>query len=175
MNSMIGQLIGGIAFVIGTSAFLQKDDIKFRALMALFCILMAMHFYMIGATVGAIGVSINALRIMVSIYSKSQLVMWGFIIALIGFSIPSVTHLMEVLPIAGSVVGTYALFRLKGVKMRGLILFNSLCWAIHNIWAGSIGGSLVELTFVVSNIFTITRLLNSEPKLSECDLSVKES
>ncbi|WGK81384.1 YgjV family protein [Vibrio aestuarianus] len=159
MESMIGQFVGGVAFIIGTSAFLQKDDIKFRVLMALFCMLMAMHFYLIGAIIGAIGVSINAVRILVSIYSKSQLVMWAFIIALIGFSIPSVTHLMEVLPIAGSVVGTYALFRLQGLKMRGLILFNSLCWAIHNIWAGSIGGSLVEMAFVVSNIITITRLL----------------
>ncbi|POF54371.1 YgjV family protein, partial [Vibrio vulnificus] len=32
------------------------------------------------------------------------------------------------------------------------------CWVSHNLWLGSIGGSLVESTFIVTNLFTIYRL-----------------
>ncbi|WP_256929519.1 YgjV family protein, partial [Vibrio parahaemolyticus] len=66
----------------------------------------------------------------------------------------------------GSSVATWALFSKQGITLRSLILFNSFCWVSHNLWLGSIGGSLVESTFIVTNLLTIYRLFHAQERLS---------
>ncbi len=58
----IAQLVGGFAFLIGIMAFWQKDDVKFSYQMTGYCFVMALHFFLMGATVAAIGAIINGLR-----------------------------------------------------------------------------------------------------------------
>lgn len=158
----ITQLIGGVAFLIGVSAFWQKDDLRFRYQMSAFCFVMALHFILLGATAAAIGTAINGVRSYVSIKSQSKYVMVAFIILLIGLTLPNVDRWYELPPIIGSVLATWALFSVKGAQLRTLILCNSLCWLLHNVLAGSLGGSLVEATFVVTNSLTIYRLVKAQ-------------
>lgn len=155
---ILAQAIGGIAFFIGVLAFLQKEDLHFRYFMVAFCFVMAIHFTMMGAIVGAIGVTVNGIRAFVSTKTRSKYAMWFFIALLIVMTLPKVASPIELLPVIGSAVGTWALFSAQGLKMRTLILFNSSCWFAHNIWIGSIGGSLMEGTFIVTNLVTIYRL-----------------
>ncbi|MCL9777249.1 YgjV family protein [Vibrio methylphosphonaticus] len=152
------QIVGGIAFLCGVLAFLQKEDLRFRYGMVGFCFIMAIHFVMMDATVAAIGVTVNGIRAFVSIKTQSRWVMWVFIVLLIGVTVPQLSAPIEALTIVGSAVGTWALFSLTGIKMRSVILFNSCCWFIHNLWLGSIGGSLVEGTFIITNLMTIYRM-----------------
>ena len=79
MENAIAQGIGGIAFLVGVMAFWQKDDMRFRYQMMMFCLIMGIHFTLMGATVAAIGVMINALRSYASIKTQSRKVMWFFI------------------------------------------------------------------------------------------------
>ncbi|MGL6013585.1 MAG: YgjV family protein, partial [Shewanella oncorhynchi] len=48
------QVIGGGACLIGAVAFLQRQDIKLRALLCINGALLALHFLMLGATAAAI-------------------------------------------------------------------------------------------------------------------------
>ncbi|RJX71008.1 YgjV family protein [Vibrio sinensis] len=162
---LLAQVIGGIAFIFGILAFLQKEDIRFRYCMVVFCFTMAFHFIMMGAVVGAIGVTINGFRAFASIKTQSKKAMWFFIFLLAVSTLPYVVSPIEVLPIIGSAIGTWALFSASGIKMRSLILFNSCCWFTHNLWVGSIGGTLVEATFIVANSITIYRLYRATQTL----------
>ncbi|MEZ9147248.1 YgjV family protein [Vibrio sp. 10N.286.52.C3] len=155
---IFAQSVGGVAFVCGILAFLQREDLKFRYGMVIFCSIMAVHFFMMDAMVAAVGVSLNAIRAFVSIKTQSRWVMWVCGCSLIAMMVPHVRTPIEILPIIGSVAGTWALFSLKGIKMRSVILFNSCCWFMHNVWLGSIGGSLVEGAFIVTNLMTIYKL-----------------
>ncbi len=139
-------------------AFWQKDDVKFRYQMTGYCFVMALHFFLLGATVAAIGAVINGLRSYASVKSQSKILMAIFIALLIGLTVPNVEQWYEVPTIIGSAIATWALFSLKGIPLRSLILFNSFCWLVHNIMTGSIGGSLIEATFAVTNALTIYRL-----------------
>lgn len=159
---LTAQVIGGIAFVCGVFAFLQKDDLKFRYGMVTFCFIMALHFFMMDAMVAAIGVTINGIRAFVSIKTQSRWVMWVFISLLIGMTVPQLNTLIEALTIIGSAAGTWALFSLSGIKVRSVILFNSCCWFTHNLWLGSVGGILVEGTFIIANLVTIYRMYRSQ-------------
>ncbi len=156
---LIAQLIGGIASLIGITAFLHKDDVKFRYQLVIYCQIMAVHFFLIGATVASIGSLINSLRFYVSIRSRSKVVMLIFMALLAGFMLPNVEMWYEVLPVVGSIIGTWALFSFQGIPMRALLMINSSCWLIHNIMSNSIGGSLIESAFILANGFSIYRLM----------------
>jgi hypothetical protein len=62
------------------------------------------------------------------------------------------------LPIAASCIGTYALYWLKGIRMRALMLVGTFLWVLNNIVSGSIGGTALECVILVTNAFTIWRL-----------------
>ncbi|WP_428773323.1 YgjV family protein [Vibrio sp.] len=158
MEDWLAQLVGGAAFLIGVIAFWQKDDLNFRYQMVAFCLVMSVHFVLMGATVAAIGVAINGIRSFASIKLRSKAVMWFFLALMWLMTLPNVSHILELFTVVGSSVATWALFCKQGITLRALILFNSVCWVSHNIWLGSIGGSLVEASFIVTNLVTIYRI-----------------
>ncbi|WP_419534416.1 YgjV family protein [Endozoicomonas sp.] len=158
----IAQLVGGFAFLIGIMAFWQKDDVKFRYQMTGYCFVMALHFFLMGATVAAIGAVINGLRSYASVKSQSKVLMAIFIALLIGLTFPNVEQWYEIPTIVGSAIATWALFSTRGIPLRSLILLNSCCWLVHNLLTGSIGGSLIEATFVVTNSITIYQLFKTQ-------------
>jgi len=162
MENWLAQGIGGIAFFIGVVAFWQKDDTRFRYQMMAFCLVMGVHFALMGATVAAIGVTINAIRSFASIKTHSRKIMWLFIILMWSMTLPNITHFFELMTVVGSSVATWALFSKQGIALRCLILFNSFCWVAHNIWLGSIGGSLIEASFIITNSITIVRLYRTQ-------------
>lgn len=55
-------------------------------------------------------------------------------------------------------MGTFSIYQLKGIALRFGLLFGSACWLINNIFVGSVGGVLLEVTVIVVNLFTIYRL-----------------
>ncbi|EJB8584642.1 YgjV family protein [Vibrio parahaemolyticus] len=167
MENGLAQGIGGIAFLVGVMAFWQKDDLLFRYQMMAFCFIMGIHFTLMGAAVAAIGVIINGIRSFASIKTQSRKVMWFFIALMWLMTLPNITHFFELLTVIGSSVATWALFSKQGIALRSLILFNSFCWVSHNLWLGSIGGSLVESTFIVTNLLTIYRLFHAQERLSQ--------
>ncbi|WP_047044444.1 YgjV family protein [Vibrio mexicanus] len=158
MENWFAQGVGIAAFLVGVSAFWQKDDMRMRYQMMVFCMVMGAHFLMMGAFVAGIGSLINGARSYVSMRTQSRRIMCFFIGLLLLMMLPNVHHPMELLTVLGSCLGTWALFSKQGIVLRAFILFNAVCWLTHNLWLGSIGGSLVEATFIVTHILTIYRL-----------------
>ena len=66
-------------------------------------------------------------------------------------------HAMELLPIIGTVASTWALFRCKGLTVRCVMWCSTACWVTHNLWLGSIGGTLIEGSFLIVNGLNIIR------------------
>ncbi|CAM3438767.1 YgjV family protein [Parendozoicomonas haliclonae] len=156
---LIAQLIGIAAFFVGIYGFLQKDDIRFRVLMALYCFVMAVHFFLLGTQGTAVNVAINGIRNLVSIKSKSKWMMLAFIGLILMMAVPNIEQWYEIPPVIGSLLTSWALFSITGVPLRLILLSSSCCWLLHNVLAGSIGGSLIEASFVVSNGISIYRMI----------------
>ncbi len=155
---LIAQFFGVLAFLVGVFAFLQKQDSKYRYYMVGFCLLMGVHFILMGAMTGAISAAINGVRTYLSMKYNSRKMAVLFVALQLGLALPYVEHWFEYLPVIGSAVGTWALFTTYGLRLRSMILFNSCCWVTHNILIGSIGGSIVESTFIITNLVTIIRM-----------------
>ncbi len=74
-----------------------------------------------------------------------------------GIGLAKFHHPVELLPVIGTIVSTWALFRCKGLTMRCVMWFSTCCWVIHNFWAGSIGGTMIEGSFLLMNGLNIIR------------------
>lgn len=160
------QAIGIVAFLIGATAFLHQDGHKFRLHLTVFQIVLCSHFILMGAVTAAVGCGISALRSYASTRTQSSLVMWFFIGLLWVMGLLNVEHSYEILTIFGASVATWGLFKTRGIHMRLLILFNSFCWLTNNLLLGSIGGTMMEATFIIVNAVTIYKMYRNSKQLT---------
>lgn len=165
----LAQSIGLVAYFVGVTAFFHQDGNKFRLHLTFFQVIICIHFIFMGAMTAAFGCAISAVRSYVSTRTDSSKVMWGFIALLWIMGVSNLQHNYELLTLVGASVATWGLFKAQGVHMRLLILFNSLCWLTNNLLLGSIGGSLMEATFIVVNIITISKLLRRNLAVTQND------
>ncbi|WP_127959113.1 YgjV family protein [Serratia microhaemolytica] len=164
--SWLAQLLGLLACAIGAAAFLQRQDAKLRLHLTLNGALLALHFLLLGATAAAINCLLCAVRTWISGYYRSIGVMLLFMLLAAVLVIPQLEHPIQWLTLIGTLLSTYALFRLQGMGLRLCMLASTLCWIVHNIWAGSLGGMLLEGMFLVINSYTIFSLYRTQRAIS---------
>lgn len=157
-NEIIGQLLGGLSFLLALVAFYQKCDIDLKILLCLVMVIHSAHFYFLDSIVPALICLLSLVRTIVSIYTSSFKIALLFIVLTLLVGIGNFESSRDVLVILASVVGVYSLFCLEGVKMRIGLISGACLWLTNNILVGSIGGSLMEAFIIATNVCTIYRL-----------------
>ena len=153
------QIVGYVAFALGVVAFLQKNDIRLKWLNAIQNIAYVAHFFLLGNSPAVVSCGLGAFRFALSVKYSNLWLALGFIVANVGLGLAVMDGPVGLLPIAGSSIATWAVFRLKGLPMRFLLLSATACWLANNILCGSIGGTLLEAFIGVANVTTICRML----------------
>ncbi|WP_286701005.1 YgjV family protein [Aeromonas sp. 62-46] len=154
----LAQGIGLAAMLVGVSAFLQQDDSRFRWRLCLYQGAIAVHFLLMGASTAALSAALSCGRTIASGRTRNPWVMLFFLVLVWVLGIPGITSAVQWLPIIGTTIGTWGLFRARGLALRLCMLAGGLCWTSHNILIGSIGGSLIETTFLFVNCHTMYRM-----------------
>ncbi|OCG06704.1 hypothetical protein A9G13_09245 [Gilliamella sp. wkB178] len=167
----IPQLIGILGFLVGVSAFLQRNDNAFRWQLTIVNVIMTIHFYLLGpeSYPAAILNIINIFRNIASAYTKNIMVMLLFIALMLVFyflTTPDLTQFIHYLSVIGTTLVTIALYRLQQQQMRLLILLSSALWIIYSLWIGSLGSLAIEVTFAIINIITIVKLFKINKKVA---------
>ncbi|MDI4635015.1 YgjV family protein [Pelomonas sp. V22] len=152
------QLLGYLAFALGLACFAQKDDLRFKLFMAGECAAYALHFWLLGEPTAVASTLVSLGRSLASIRSRSPWVALVFIGLSAGLGAWLFQGWASLLPITASIIGTSALFFLQGLRMRLLMLVGTGLWVANNLLVGSIGGSLLELTLLATNSWTIGRM-----------------
>ncbi|OQK44317.1 hypothetical protein XM75_c21217 [Vibrio vulnificus] len=160
----LAQALGFLSFGLGISTFYQKNDRHLKILMLVFNLNHLLHFLLLGSMLSALSALLSALRTTTSIFTSSKWVAAIFILIGIVSGLGMAEHWWELWPIVGTVIGTYSLFVLSGIRMRIGFLAGATCWLINNILVGSIGGTLLEMTVIIMNLITIY-LLYRQPLL----------
>jgi hypothetical protein len=163
----LAQCIGYIAFILGVSAFLQKSDRRLKALNSCQSLVYAVHFTLLGNPSAAACSLISGIRAYLSLKTRSPYlaaVIIGINVAL-GFVFAK--GVAGWLPVIGACLGTLAMFLMRGVRMRIVLLMSTSMWLANNILSGSIGGTLLETTIATVNSITIIRLLRTRSRLRE--------
>ena len=161
-----------LSFVLGILCFYQKDDQHLRIMMVVMNLNHALHFALLGATTACLSALLSVVRTGLSIKTRSRIVAYLFIAITLALGIYLAVVWYGLFPIMGTCIGTYALFCLSGIKMRLAFICGAICWLTNNILVGSIGGTLLEMTLLMVNCFTIWRLyVAGKLKISEKDTS----
>ncbi|WP_165313770.1 YgjV family protein [Vibrio ziniensis] len=164
MEFSFAQALGFVSFALGISAFYQKDDRKLKIIMLIFNINHLIHFFLLGSMTSTLSAALSAARTGTSIYTSSKYVAAIFVVLGLGLGLSITDHWWDMWPILGTVIGTYAVFMLKGIIMRIAFLTGGICWLINNIIVGSIGGTMLEATLICVNLLTIYRLVSDKKK-----------
>ncbi|WP_153448853.1 YgjV family protein [Vibrio algicola] len=159
------QWLGFLSFALGISTFYQKDDRKLKLVMLVFQLNNVLHFYLLGSDISAISTLLSFLRTATAIRTSSKIAATIFIIVSVALGLWIANGPLDLLPILGSILGTIAVFLLKGIQMRIAFIVGAMCWLANNIIVGSIGGSLLEATLLTVNLFTIMRLYRNNKKI----------
>ncbi|EKN4695145.1 YgjV family protein [Yersinia ruckeri] len=151
------QAVGVLAFFVGITMFFNRDERRFKQQLSVYSAIIGCHFFLMGASAAGSSAALNALRTLISMKTRSHIVMVVFITLTLVLGLWRMQHWVELLPILGTVASTWALFRTQGLTTRCIMWGSTACWVIHNIWLGSIGGSLIEGGFLLINGFNIIR------------------
>ncbi|GKW13566.1 YgjV family protein [Pectobacterium punjabense] len=153
----VAQSVGVLAFLVGITMFFNRNDKKFKIQLSAYSAVIGLHFFLMGANAAGASALLNSARTLISLKTHNIIVMFVFIALTLGFGLSGMHHAMELLPIAGTVASTWALFRTSGLTTRCVMWCSTAGWVAHNIWLGSIGGSLIEGSFLLMNGFNIIR------------------
>jgi hypothetical protein len=149
---LLSQILIGIAICTDTLSFQFKDRKKIVACLLFSCILISVHFMLLGHLTAACLGLVAAIRFTTSIFSTSKKLMGLFIVATIIIAIFTYDGLLTILGCAGGIFGTVASFCKEDKLLRQLMLIGTLLWIVHNFLAGSPGAVLMEAIFISSNI-----------------------
>ena len=137
----LAQGVGVIAFLIGITTFFNRDERRFKKQLSVYSAVIGVHFFLLGTYPAGASAILNAIRTLITLRTRSLWVMAIFIVLTGGIGLAKFHHPVELLPVIGTIVSTWALFR----------------WVIHNFWAGSIGGTMIEGSFLLMNGLNIIR------------------
>ena len=153
----LAQGIGVIAFLIGITTFINRNERRFKLQLSIYSAVIGLHFFLMGAYPAGASAELNAIRTLITLRTRSLWVMGVFIVLTLVFGLLKMEHVFELLPVIGTVASTWALFRCKGLTVRCVMWCSTACWVTHNLWLGSIGGTLIEGSFLIVNGLNIIR------------------
>lgn len=156
------QCVGYVAFVLGVASFLQKDDRRFKLFMAAECLAYVVHFSLLGNPTAVASSTMSVIRSLLALRTRSVWVAAAVVAANIALGLYLAERPSDWLPLGASCLGTLALFLLKGVPMRLVMLGGTGLWIANNVIVGSIGGTALEVVIAVVNSVTIVRMLRDQ-------------
>ncbi len=155
------QLVGYIALALGITAFLQKSDDRLKFFNATQGLFYALHFILLGNLPASASSLTSSVRSFLALRYRSWVLGTVMFCANIGLGVAFARTRAGWLPVIGSCIATVAIFTLKGIPFRFVLLASTLLWLANNIITGSIGGTLLEVANATINITTMIRMLRA--------------
>jgi hypothetical protein len=152
------QIVGYLAFILGITAFLQKSDHRLKLFNAGQSLVYAQHFILLGNLPASGSSLVSSMRSFLALRCQSLLLAAAIVAINLGVGVSFAKTPAAWLPVIASCAATIAIFTMRGVALRSVLLGCTLLWLTNNILSGSIGGTLLEVVIVAVNISTIVRM-----------------
>ncbi|WP_245409841.1 YgjV family protein [Pararhizobium haloflavum] len=164
MHQTIGELVGLIALLLCIAAFASKDDDRLLTILIAANVAFAVQFAAFGAFVASAISAVIILRIVLARRFPGSRTATGAILVLTA-AVAALTWSspIDIFPLTAGLIGTYAMFMLRGIPMRLGLAAAATCWAITNFLAGSMGALAAETLVLATNVVTIVRLAREKP------------
>jgi hypothetical protein len=120
------------------------------------------HFVLLGHLPACASSLVSSLRSFLALRYRSLWLGVTMIAVNLGLGAAFVTSWAGWLPVIGSCIATFAIFTMRGIPFRLVLLVSTLLWLANDIIAGSIGGTVLELANAAINILTMVRMVRSQ-------------
>lgn len=159
---VLGQVVGLISLALCIAAFASKRDDRLLLILIFANVAFAAQFLLLEAWVAGSIAGLIVLRIvLVRRFKRSRALMLAMVTATILVALATWEGPEDAVPLAAGLVGTYAMFMLDGLAMRGLLAVGAVCWMLANYLSGSLGALLAEGLVLVTNTATMVRIVRS--------------
>jgi hypothetical protein len=155
------QLLGYLACALGVAAFLQRVDRRLKLLLAGESVAYFFHFLLLGNPAAAVTGLANAGRFLLSARLHGRWIALLAVAVYLSLGLAFAGHGAGWLPVVSGVLGSVAVFTLRGVRMRLLLLASTSLWIVNNVLSGSIGGTLLESFIAVASLYTLVQMLRA--------------
>lgn len=166
----ISQALVVIAIGFDLLSFQFKERNQIIACLIVSCLLIAVHFALLGHwTAMGLG-GLAAIRFIASYFTTSKTVMALFIGASLLIAAATFHGLLSILSCLASIFGTIGSFCKDDKRLRQIMLIATSLWLVHNIHAGTPTAVLMEALFISSNLLGYYRYYYrraGKPVLSE--------
>lgn len=162
-------LVGVVALIVALTSFQQNVPKKMVICQLISSTLFVIHFYMLGAVVGAAINLMSAVRSVIYAQTDKKWAMhpvWTVVFSVISILIAIFfwEGWVSLLPVLGALCYTLS-FRMKTSKMVRLVsLPSSPCWIVYNAIKGSIPGIITELYVIISILVGMLRFDRNKSK-----------
>ena len=165
-NPIFIQSVGIFASALIVWAYGQKSDNNLKYFAVAGNIFFASHFFLLEAYAGMAINILNCFRIYLSIrFHKSNVMMFGFMAVYVAVGFMIAEGLIDWFPVLSSLMGTFAMYRLSGIKFRMVGLLGSASWLTYNIHYFSIGGIITEVFAISFGLFRIFKMKREAQKI----------
>jgi hypothetical protein len=155
------QLAGYLALVLGVAGFLQRDDRRLKLLVSAECFAYVVQFTLLGTPSAASSALVSGVRTGLSAWFRSAWLAAASVAVNVVLAVRVDTHGWGWIPVVGSSLGAIAVFTLRGVPMRLVLLTSTACWLATNVLSGSVGGTVLELFIAAASVTTIVRMVRA--------------
>jgi len=147
------QILGYIASLFLITGYGFKSDTLTKKILIFLALFFVAHFYLIGAFTAATICFVNALRnISALMFYKSKITFIVFAILYCIGGFITVDEFIDMLPLSAALITCFGMFFLGGIRFRVIVVIATILWIIHNIYVGSIGGTInAFILFIISS------------------------
>ncbi len=168
------QLPGYLAFVLGVTAFLQRDDRRLKLYLVAEAAAYVVHFALLGNPTAASSASVSGVRTLLSVRFRSRRLAVAVMAAYLMLGAALSRTAAGWLPVVGSCLATWGMFTLAGIRMRILVLASTLLWLANDVLSGSVGGTVLEGFVATVSAYTIVRMVRERPQVDARPFAVGE-
>lgn len=154
------QILGYIASLFLLLGYAIKNDVKTKYVLTISSLIFSVHFFMLGAFAAMAVCAINAARNISAVFlfkSKKYFAIFALMYLVIG--ILTYTEFIDIFPVIASFITCVGMFLLGGIRFRMIVVIATILWIVHNIYVGSIGGTINSVILFFISSTTVFRLL----------------
>lgn len=154
----LAQSLGVAAFLISLAGYISPNDRRLKVMLTSGTAILTLHFMLFGAWLAAVSLILNTGRTWLSIYRRGTRVFVAIALAQLTISLPMVDSMRDMLPVVGSVIGSYGLLCLSGQWLRMALLITTGFWFVNNLLLWSIGAMMLDCLNAGAHIYAIHRI-----------------
>ena len=149
---VLSQILAGVAFACGLASFQFKSRRSVLLCLTLLTTFNASHFFLLGRIAPAALTMLTGIRYVTAVLTRNRTVMVLFMILSVGVFWGTFKSPLSFLALLGVLLGTYGTFQPADRKLRLFLMLGNACWLIHNLLAGTPVATVMEASFLTSNI-----------------------